>query len=150
MLCLSGQDVAHPILYQIRSTPVSKENIVGALQQTNIEVVLGRPFVKRFALCYRSVVCLSVLSAVTFVHWDQTVGRIKMKLATQIGFGPGHTVLDGDPAPPHPKGHTPNFRPISVAAKWLHGLRCHLVWSCLLYTSPSPRDRQKSRMPSSA
>ena len=25
-----------------------------------------------------------------------------------------------------------------------------LVWDCLLYTSPSPRDRQKSRMPSSA
>ena len=24
------------------------------------------------------------------------------------------------------------------------------MWSCLLYTSPSPRDRQKSRMPSSA
>ena len=25
-----------------------------------------------------------------------------------------------------------------------------LIGSCLLYTSPSPRDRQKSRMPSSA
>ena len=25
-----------------------------------------------------------------------------------------------------------------------------LNWGCLLYTSPSPRDRQKSRMPSSA
>ena len=25
-----------------------------------------------------------------------------------------------------------------------------VVYSCLLYTSPSPRDRQKSRMPSSA
>ena len=24
------------------------------------------------------------------------------------------------------------------------------TWNCLLYTSPSPRDRQKSRMPSSA
>ena len=24
------------------------------------------------------------------------------------------------------------------------------LWDCLLYTSPSPRDRQKSRMPSSA
>ena len=24
------------------------------------------------------------------------------------------------------------------------------MYSCLLYTSPSPRDRQKSRMPSSA
>ena len=30
--------------------------------------------------------------------------------------------------------------------KALHGL----TRSCLLYTSPSPRDRQKSRMPSSA
>ena len=29
---------------------------------------------------------------------------------------------------------------------------CHrsLLYTCLLYTSPSPRDRQKSRMPSSA
>ena len=27
---------------------------------------------------------------------------------------------------------------------------CGLVIDCLLYTSPSPRDRQKSRMPSSA
>ena len=26
----------------------------------------------------------------------------------------------------------------------------HMLYSCLLYTSPSPRDRQKSRMPSSA
>ena len=25
-----------------------------------------------------------------------------------------------------------------------------MMWTCLLYTSPSPRDRQKSRMPSSA
>ena len=32
--------------------------------------------------------------------------------------------------------------------------QCEVVWrrgkTCLLYTSPSPRDRQKSRMPSSA
>ena len=26
----------------------------------------------------------------------------------------------------------------------------HALMGCLLYTSPSPRDRQKSRMPSSA
>ena len=30
------------------------------------------------------------------------------------------------------------------------GMLSVLVMSCLLYTSPSPRDRQKSRMPSSA
>ena len=28
--------------------------------------------------------------------------------------------------------------------------RAHLSYSCLLYTSPSPRDRTRSRMPSSA
>ena len=30
------------------------------------------------------------------------------------------------------------------------GGRLGLVWNCLLYTSPSPRDRTRSRMPSSA
>jgi len=44
-----------------------------------------------------------------------------MKLGMQVGLGPGHIVLGGDPAHPH-------LRPISVAAKWLHGSRCHLVW----------------------
>ena len=35
---------------------------------------------------------------------------------------------------------------------WTHGKNVDLgeVLPCLLYTSPSPRDRQKSRMPSSA
>ena len=32
----------------------------------------------------------------------------------------------------------------------LPGMARSLGQSCLLYTSPSPRDRQKSRMPSSA
>ena len=32
---------------------------------------------------------------------------------------------------------------------WPSGLNFE-SWACLLYTSPSPRDRQKSRMPSSA
>ena len=31
-----------------------------------------------------------------------------------------------------------------------HNLMMGLVWLCLLYTSPSPRDRTRSRMPSSA
>ena len=46
----------------------------------------------------------------------------------RVGLSPGHIVLDGNPAP-LPKGaQPPNFRPIAVAAKWLHGSRCHLVW----------------------
>ena len=38
------------------------------------------------------------------VYCGQTVGRIKMKLSMQVGLGPGHIVLDGDPAPPPLKG----------------------------------------------
>ena len=34
----------------------------------------------------------------------QTVGRIKAKLGMQVGLGPGHIVLDGDPATPPQKG----------------------------------------------
>ena len=57
-------------------------------------------------LSVRCLSCLSVLS-VTFVHCGQTVGRIKMKFGVQVGLGPGHIVLGGDPAPHPLKGHSP-------------------------------------------
>jgi len=70
----------------------------------------------------------SVSLSVTFVHCGQTVGRIKIKLAMQVGFVPGHIVLDGDPAPPHQRGSAPpNFRPISIVVKRLDAPRYHLV-----------------------
>jgi len=54
------------------------------------------------------------------VYCGQTVGWIKMKLGTQVGLGPGHIMLDGDPAPSPKKGtQPPNFRPMSVVAKRL-------------------------------
>ena len=66
-----------------------------------------------------SVRCLSCLS-VTFVHCGQTVERIKMKLGTQVGLGPSHIVLDGDPALPPQRGtaYTPNFWPYPL---WSNG-----------------------------
>ena len=62
--------------------------------------LFGRPFVKRFALCYQAVVCPACQSclSVTSVYCDQTVGSIKIKLGMQLGLGPGRTALDGDPA----------------------------------------------------
>jgi len=46
-----------------------------------------------------------------------------MTLGTEVGLGPRHTVLDGDPSPPKKGGGTlPNFRPMSVVAKRLNGL----------------------------
>ena len=55
-----------------------------------------------------------------FFYYDQTAACIKVPLGMELGLGPGDFVLDGDPAPPPQRGTDPNFRPISVAAKWLH------------------------------
>ena len=38
----------------------------------------------------------------------------------------------------------------SASKWWLHHSLIALKQSCLLYTSPSPRDKRQSRMPSSA
>jgi len=54
--------------------------------------------------CLSCPVCLSV----TLVYCGETVGWMKMKLGIQVGLGPGHTVLDGDPAPPQ-KRHSHQF-----------------------------------------
>jgi len=41
------------------------------------------------------------------VHCAQTAGWIKMALDVEEGLGPGHIVLDGDPAPLLKKGAEP-------------------------------------------
>jgi len=100
-------------------------------------VIFGRPFVKRFALCYQTVVCLSCLSCPVLsvcpacnvgilrpIGWtdqDETWHAVRPR--------PWPHCVRWGPSSPPPKGHSlTNFRPISVAAKWLHGSRCHLVW----------------------
>ena len=51
-----------------------------------------------------------------------------MALGMGVGLGPGHIVLDGDPAPPAKKGaQPPNFRTMSVVAKRQGGSGCHMV-----------------------
>jgi len=52
---------------------------------------------------------LSVCLSVMLVYCGQMVRRIKMKLGMQVGIGPGHIVLDGDPAPPPQRGTAPQF-----------------------------------------
>ena len=85
------------------------------------------------------------------VYCGQTAGWMKLVLGTEVGLSPSDFVLDGDPVPFPQRGRSPlpNFWPISivakrlhaskctdpqfsahtVAAKWLHGSICHLVWS---------------------
>jgi len=76
-----------------------------------------------------------------------------MKLATEVGLGPGDIVLDGNSAAIPQKGHSPpNFRPMSIVAKRLDGSRCHLVRRkasaqvtfCEMGTQFSPKGAQLS------
>jgi len=67
---------------------------------TTIEYVtyfsfLGLPFVKRFALCYRTIVC-PVCDVGGFVAKRLDGSRCHL---TWWCLDPGHIVLDGDPAP---------------------------------------------------
>ena len=98
----------------------SEDEMIRKLNQLK---VFRRPFVKRFTLSYWTVVCLSVLSclSVTLVYCGQTVEWFKMKRGMEVGLGPGHIVLDGDPAPPQ-NGAAPAFRPLycGQVAGWIN------------------------------
>ena len=98
--------------------------------------IFGRPFVKRFALCYQTVVCLSVLSVLS----DSPVSVCDVGVLWPNGWtDQNETWHAGRPRPwPHcvswrptplpQRGANPHFWPVYVAAKWLDGSRCHLVW----------------------
>jgi len=41
-----------------------------------------------------------------------------MPLGMEVGIGPGHIVLDGDPVPPYERGtEASSFLPVSIVAK---------------------------------
>ena len=56
--------------------------------------------------------------------------------------------------PPENENFTKNFTDgphgMQIAGHYSDDTEPTLAWSCLLYTSPSPRDKRQSRMPSSA
>jgi len=86
--------------------------------------------------------CLSVT-----VYCGQMVGWIKMKLDMEVGLGPGHIVLDGDPAHLPQKGHNPQFWPMSVVAKRLHGSRCRPRRHCVRWGPSSPPQKGGTAAP---
>jgi len=53
---------------------------------------------------------------------------MKMALGMEVGLGPGHIVLDGDPAPLLKKGAESQFSAHFIVAKRLNVSRCYVVW----------------------
>ena len=88
----------------------------------------GRPFVKRFALSYWTVVCLSCPVCLTLVYCGQTAGWIKTKLGMEVGLGPGHIVLDGSQLPLHHRGTVPQLSAHVYCGQTV----AHLSYCCAL------------------
>ena len=118
-----------------------------------------RPFVKRFAICYRTTV-LSVwpVCNVHVRYYGQMVEWIKIKLDTELGLGPGHIVLDGDPASPQKRHSPPIFSSCMLwpngwmdqDATWYGGRprprRHGFTWG-LSSSPPSPKGRAQQPTP---
>ena len=64
-------------------------------------------------------------------------GKLKAKNLDALAFGCG------------PGSFTGIRIATGIAQGLAYGSDCH-IYACLLYTSPSPRDKRQSRMPSSA
>ena len=91
----------------------------------------------------------------------QTAEWIKMPLGTEVGLGPGHSVLDGDPAPPRKGAQQP--RPLFLAhvycgqtAGWINMIKMPLGAEvggrplprprCVRWgSSPPPKEAQQPR-----
>jgi len=77
--------------------------------QSAILWVFGQPVVKRFPLYYRTVV-LSVLSVCNVdVLWPNGWTDHDATSYAEVGLGPCHIVLDGDPAPPRKGAQQPHL-----------------------------------------
>ena len=70
-------------------------------------------------------------------------GRVKASTRLEVGQTVRIPPLPDEKAPPPPK----RTRISEADTKFI---RSCVIYRCLLYTSPSPRDRTRSRMPSSA
>jgi len=75
-------------------------------------MLFRRPFIKRFTLCHRTAVCLSVLSCLSVcdvgVLWPNGC-MDQDAIWCEVGLGPGRIMLDRDQVPPKRRGHTPQF-----------------------------------------
>ena len=83
---------------------------------------------------------------------DLTLAWIKAHVGTEGNEQADQAAKEGAAGGSHMK-ETQTPIPLQVAKNKIESYttdKWKQKWICLLYTSPSPRDRQKSRMPSSA
>ena len=178
ILCLSalfsalGFSSVIPIVARFVVTDLNGGDVeVGlALGVFSFSAVLARPWIgrlgdrrgRRLLIAGGSFITAGVLAAHAFADSYSTllIARLLMG-AVQGAFFVGTVTLTTDLAPEHRRGEAASYFSVAIyggmafgpwLGEWAVGR-----WGfdggfmvCLLYTSPSPRDRTRSRMPSSA
>jgi len=84
------------------------------------------------------------------MYCGQTAAWIKIPLFMKVGLGPGHIVLDWDPAPTHQKGHnSPIFGPCLLCANgWMdqdatwYGVMARPKRPCVRWGPSSPSQKR--------
>ena len=86
-----------------------------------------------------------------FIKWDDTAGDDWLILIYIKNNSPDEGIIIEDKSNPE-KHNSYEFKPTEIfrASDLMVDSLTKLLDSCLLYTSPSPRDKRQSRMPSSA
>src|SRR5664280_1871182 len=119
------------------SVTTTRTGLISDLGRTPLVVELQRHRLRvatRLSLCRDSVVCITATQSrpkpSTAVNWTAASSR-----GGEIHFWPAES------------SSSPPFQDDLVIEDLTRGAPFH---SCLLYTSPSPRDRTRSRMPSSS
>jgi len=113
-----------------------------------------RPFLKRFALCYRTVVCVCL--SVTLVYCSQTVGWTKMALGMEVGLVSRRHDVRWGPSSPTERGTTcpPLFGPCLLWPNgWMdqnttwYGGKPRPRWHCVRWGPCSPTERGTAAPP---
>ena len=83
-------------------------------------------------------------------YYDETIGTVRFPSSSDI-YVTIYDLMEKRPVNcPADRGNLEFMLPDRREANFAGGKSPEQFNYCLLYTSPSPRDRQKSRMPSSA
>ena len=134
------------------------------MDETMSETVRTRPFAPfewllsgRYLRARRKEGFISVIAGFSFLGIMLGVATLIIVMAVMNGFRKelldkilglnGHVLIQPLESP------LTDWKDVAERVSQVQGIRLAAVcrsWGCLLYTSPSPRDRTRSRMPSSA
>ena len=143
------------------SNGYTSEKNIGIQGGSNGGLLVGACMTQRPDLFGACLPAVGVMDMLKFQHWTAgrfwvddygSSGNSKDEFDALLAYSPYHNIEDGVEYPPTmvTTADTDDRVVPGHSFKFAARLQAAQAGTCLLYTSPSPRDRTRSRMPSSA